>query len=241
MQTTGFRAWLEQRGLKESSASTIVSNAKGVEKSYGDLDELYLSDSLADVLQKLSYSKLNEQSDDPNPSRLEIEGNLYNSLASYKKAVNRYKEYRDADDDNDELSPDVTNGSDGQAGLFGLERDLQAALRNSIKQLDPDLEIIDGGAERSVATGFIDITAQAGDGSVVVIELKAGTAQPNAVAQILGYMGDVASEESRNVRGILVAGEFHKRVRSAARVVPSLSLRSYRFKFEFESVDDKCS
>ena len=64
----------------------------------------------------------------------------------------------------------------------------------SIEELEPGLGIIDGGTERSVDSGFIDITAKAADGTVVVIELKAGTARRDAVGQILSYMGDVAAE-----------------------------------------------
>ncbi|MDE0304634.1 MAG: hypothetical protein OXI87_07090 [Albidovulum sp.] len=48
-------------------------------------------------------------------------------------------------------------------------------------------------------------------------EFDAGTAQLDAFAPILGNMGDVAAEESRNVRGILVAGEFRERAHSALR------------------------
>ena len=51
-------------------------------------------------------------------------------------------------------------------------------------------------------------------------------------------MGDIADEEpDRAVRGILVAGDFDKKARSAARVVPNLSLRSYRVSFQFKDVD----
>src|SRR4051812_39238422 len=59
---------------------------------------------------------------------------------------------------------------------FGLERDLQSALRKNIADLEPGLSIIDDGKERKVASGFIDITARAKDGATVVIELKAGPA-----------------------------------------------------------------
>src|SRR5262245_23875392 len=43
---------------------------------------------------------------------------------------------------------------------FGLERDLQMALRSNIEQLEPGLEIIDGGKERITEAGRIDITAR---------------------------------------------------------------------------------
>jgi RecB family endonuclease NucS len=46
----------------------------------------------------------------------------------------------------------------------------------------------------------------------VVIELKAGNASPDAIAQILAYMSAVAEADQKPVRGILIAGDFHKRV-----------------------------
>ena len=70
---------------------------------------------------------------------------------------------------------------------IGLERDLQATLRIDISQIESGLTIIDDGAERSVDSGFIDITASNTSGITVVIELKAGTAGQRAVAQILSY------------------------------------------------------
>ena len=121
------------------------------------------------------------------------------------------------------------------------QRDLQSALRRAIEQLEPGLEIIDDGAERSVASGFIDITARDARGAIVVVELKTGTARQGAVAQVLSYMGDIAEEEpDQTVRGLLVAGDFDKKARSAARVLSNqvLSLRSYRIRFEFKDVDE---
>ena len=156
-----------------------------------------------------------------------------NSRSSVRTAVNWYRKYREATSD---IAVQVED--DGRARLIGLERDLQAALRDCIEQLEPGLEIIDGGAERSVASGFIDITAKALDGAVVVIELKAGTARREAIGQVLSYMGDVADEEPGGVRGILVAGDFDNKARAAARVVPSLSLRRYRVAFEFSPPGD---
>ena len=70
-----------------------------------------------------------------------------------------------------------------------------------------------------------------------MIELKAGTARRNDVGQVLSYMGDVSEEEpGEDVRGILVAGDFDKKARAAARVVPSLSLRAYSVCFSFSKV-----
>jgi len=52
---------------------------------------------------------------------------------------------------------------------FGLEKDLQSALRGKIDQLEDGLEIIDGGKERTVKSGRIDITAKDRNGSIVVM------------------------------------------------------------------------
>lgn len=70
---------------------------------------------------------------------------------------------------------------------FSIERDLQLALRINIEQLEDGLEIIDGGKERITDAGRIDITAKDHDGAIVVIELKAGIAAPEALTQILAY------------------------------------------------------
>ena len=55
-----YRDWLAERGLKQSSVSTYISDAKRVEDHYGDLDELYDGDELAEVLNSLQYSKDDE-------------------------------------------------------------------------------------------------------------------------------------------------------------------------------------
>jgi hypothetical protein len=125
---------------------------------------------------------------------------------------------------------------DAVEATFGFERELQEALRRSIEQLEPGLTIIDGGNERKVDSGFIDITARDRSGTTVVIELKrAGVSDRNAIGQILGYMGDLMGD-TQSVRGILVAGEFSPAIIAAAKVVPNLSLVRYTFRFSFDIV-----
>ena len=83
------------------------------------------------------------------------------------------------------------------------------------------MRIIDGGVERIVDAGRIDITAEDRDGALVVIELKAGRADLPAVGQVLSYMGTAAPGEDRPVRGMLVAGDFDERAEMArARRAP---------------------
>lgn len=118
---------------------------------------------------------------------------------------------------------------------FGLERDLQTALRSNIEQLEKGLKIADGGKETVVESGRIDIKAEDKNRATVVIELKAGEADRDAIGQILAYIGDLTKKNNR-VRGILVAGEFAPRAVTAARVVPTLQLKKYTYKFSFEDI-----
>src|ERR1700722_930407 len=118
---------------------------------------------------------------------------------------------------------------------FGLERDLQAALRRNIEQLETGLTITDGGKEQKVASGFIDISARDQQGRTVVIELKAGTANRETIGQILGYMGDLSQKETP-VRGIIVARDFALAAVSALGALNNLQLKKYAFKFSFESI-----
>jgi hypothetical protein len=118
---------------------------------------------------------------------------------------------------------------------FGLERDLQNALRAQIEHLESGLTVIDAGKERSVSSGRIDITARDRNGITVIIELNAGDADRNAIGQILAYMGDILTEE-KSVRGIIIARDFTASAIAAARAAPKVELRRYRITFSFPSV-----
>lgn len=136
------------------------------------------------------------------------------------------------DDADNEVEGEVATAFDT---AFGLEHDLQLALRKSIEQLEPGLMIIDGDREQTVASGRIDITARDKDGWTVVIELKAGPADRDAVGQILSYMGDL-TDGTTWVRGIVVAREFSSRAIAAARAAPNVRLVQYGFRFSFEMI-----
>lgn len=133
-------------------------------------------------------------------------------------------------------SPEAEEIIEATETTFGLEKDLQKALRANIEQLEEGLKIIDGGKERVTESGRIDITAEDQKGETIVIELKAGTAGIESIGQILSYIGDLQGKQRGSVRGILVAGDFHQNVVNAARAVPRLQLRKYTFKFTFSQV-----
>lgn len=237
----GYRQWLEAQKYEAGTITAQLHRAGRVEEHHGDLDEHYSKDRLTSLVESLSYSKNDQRHQRPNPSRIPFNGDIYNNLASYRDAVKRYRKFRDdagsdvamlASDDSPQRVSPVLAEETGQR--IGLERDMQAALRTEIHQLESGLVIIDDGAERSVDAGFIDITARDTSGTTVVIELKAGVAGQRAIAQILSYMGDVAAEEESGVvRGILVASSFDAKAKAAARMVPNLILRKYSVRFTF--------
>jgi Endonuclease NucS len=117
---------------------------------------------------------------------------------------------------------------------FGLERDLQVALRHNIHQLDANLTIIDGGKERTVASGRTDILAHDRVGRVV-LELKAGVADTGVIGQVLAYVGDLQAEDpAEPVRGVVIAHDFTPRAVSAARA-GNVQLMRYGHSFTFRA------
>lgn len=129
--------------------------------------------------------------------------------------------------DNMEETEQITDAVETK---FGLERDMQMALRHNIEQLEKGLTIIDGGKETITPAGRIDILARDLEGLNVIIELKAGIAKPESLTQILAYMGTY----SEVTRGILIASDFHEKVIFAARTNKFLKLMKYKFHFSFQ-------
>lgn len=237
MKSAEFRAWLGAN-YSPNSAATHLSQAKKVELTYGDLDTIFDAGEVEKVAADLNYSSQDAKAGKPNPSKIEAGNNLYANLASYKSSLRCYARFRENEG---EFASETALEIAGQAikekhegKQFELERPLQSELRREIAQLDPGLQIIDDGLERSVESGFIDILARDEAGALVVIELKAGLARRESIGQITGYMDDLIKEEPNTpVRGILVAADFDKSCRSGVRAIPSLKLKRYRFSFSF--------
>lgn len=124
-----------------------------------------------------------------------------------------------------------------QARILHYERELKALLRRQLARVEPGLVEADGGRERAVATGKIDITAIDANGHYVVIELKAGPCPHGALEQVLAYSSDLEDETGTPCRAVLVASQFSERIRAAARRANQVHLVTYevaRMRFEEE-------
>jgi len=174
------------------------------------------------LIKHLTYTTDDQRHKRSNPSKIPFDGDKRKNLASYKAAVELYRKFIESRNKyvganclGNEI-PDSQVRPEEDQQRVGLERDLQASLRTQIQQIEQGMTIIDDGVERRVDSGFIDITARDSSGEIVVIELKAGVAGPQAITQALSYMGDVlAEEEGCKVRGILIAAGFDAKSRAA--------------------------
>ena len=261
MKKAEFRAWLENFELHDATIDTYVRNLDRLEREEDfDLDEQFQKDEMAEILQRFTYSTEDERNNRPNPTKLNLRTNfLLNLLLAYKSQLKKYQTFCLSTVDSsinteqqDTKQKDVKpKGKKRKAGIVGdkektfkLEKYLQAVLRENIKQLDEHLKdklkIIDGDAEYKVPSGKIDILARDTKGYFVIIELKAGTAKGDVIGQTLGYMADIVKEmKTTKVRGIIMAGDFHKRVHNAASLSQKIDLISYNYIFSFKNKTPK--
>lgn len=92
-----FREWLRQRYPNVKTQTTQWAQAQRIEREYGDLDQAYDADRFAAIRQSLTYSKDDERAGRQNPSRLQINGDIYKNLAGYRGTLGFYTRFREAE------------------------------------------------------------------------------------------------------------------------------------------------
>ena len=245
------RDFLKEIGFQELLERKILSPWKREDVTYFRLNGNSYTP-LLNMMNQVGVTRLEQREHDwyltsdgkfKNPNSKEVKEGRVSELSTPRhvfrhgfETINPYyygSPATEASDDSTELPPNYPVPDEPQL-KFGLERDLQCALRANIEQLESGLRIIDGGTEKTVDAGRIDITAKDSENRVVVIELKAGTSQLRDIAQLLSYMGSIDNAEGWEIRGILVANDFDDRLVLAAQAVPNISLKAYSFSFSFE-------
>jgi hypothetical protein len=161
------------------------------------------------------------------------------NATNVRSALRKYIAFssRLSPDDVEQLHDEAEAEEASSASVFRYEQELQASVRNELAVLESGLTIADGGMEKSVATGRVDILAKDTAGRLVVIELKAGLCPKGAIEQLLGYCSDVDVENpgAPASRAILIAGEFSDRTLAAAKRVQDLKLFTYGISLSFSS------
>lgn len=92
-----YREWLGSQSFSGNTKSTQWSQANRIEKAYGDLDAAFDADRFSAIRGSLEYSKDDQRSDRPNPSRFEIDGDIYSNLASYRATLTYYSRFRESE------------------------------------------------------------------------------------------------------------------------------------------------
>lgn len=87
--------WLRSNGYPEQTVSAQLYRVQRVEDAFGELENHFHEDGLSSILETLAYSSEDERNARPNPSQIQINGNLRANLASYKDAVKRYQTFLD--------------------------------------------------------------------------------------------------------------------------------------------------
>jgi len=96
MRTAEFRAWLRQQPYSRKSIANQCSQVERIRHCYGDLDEHFAADRLEAILGNLKYSADDQRACRPNPTRLKINGNVYNTLVTYRASIHLYRRFREA-------------------------------------------------------------------------------------------------------------------------------------------------
>jgi hypothetical protein len=226
-QAEAFRQFASTR-LQPNVVNTYSSFIKRIDLAVGGLDEALSSQGASGVM-------MWAESTDAEPLR------TYRSTG--KSALRQYVAFFGSEPASDldisGAADDMNAGafSEAVSAAFSLERTMQAAVRRSIDNLEPGITIIDGGVERTVATGKIDILAGDASGMLTVVELKAGQAPAGSVEQALGYAEALAEEEGEPTGAILVASAFSERQLAAAKRMNGLKLVRYDYSVTFSEVE----
>jgi len=98
----------------------------------------------------------------------------------------------------------------GSAGfsLKGSEKEMAKMISQNPSLIEEGLRIIK--KEAKTPYGYVDLLGEDSKGRLVVIELKRGTAQVEAVYQLLRYVEFFREVAKREVRGILIAPKISK-------------------------------
>ena len=97
MQKTHFKTWMaSERKFNDRTISSRMSNCERVEAFEGDLDAHFDANGLKQLIERLAYTKEDEQYGRKPKHNVPISGDIYNGSATLKGAVNLYRKFRES-------------------------------------------------------------------------------------------------------------------------------------------------
>lgn len=208
----------------------IMNNSVTI-KSFFDKDVKRYGDSFVFKAYKVKISekniKLTDYSGDRVISSEDLESDLNTILTYYKNVFHQ--------------SPlSVSVNTIASSGLFYMEKQLEdfiihnwenTKLAETLDLVYEEGELVSQQYKTDI--GPIDILAkEKNNGSYVVIELKKNQTSDDTVGQIARYMGWIKSQKGdKNVKGIIIAGEYDKKLDFALNIVGNIDVYLYKVDF----------
>jgi predicted nuclease of restriction endonuclease-like (RecB) superfamily len=175
-------------------------------------------------------------------------GTVRNAIATYA----RFLEYKNLDNktsenSNDgkfELESDFIEKDDEEnlkINNFTYERDLKYSMITQVGELFPGYKIFGKqgeGIEYTIGGKRIDLLLENTiENEILIIELKAGIADYNVLAQISNYYGLLSKEfPNKKIKGIIIAGEIDDSLINACSITDKIEVRKYKMKLTLEKI-----
>lgn len=93
MKEKEFLNWLVKSGLKETTAESVVSRVRRIEKTYPELDSRFEDGSIETLLNVFTYTKNDEAKKRIPLHKIEIDGKPYSGTQSLRNALAQYIEF----------------------------------------------------------------------------------------------------------------------------------------------------
>ena len=161
----------------------------------------------------------------------------------------KYKLYDPEKDDIEDTNLQEEEPSEGiedeeilTEAVISLEKDLEEYIVRNLSQIESGLKLYFeervSGRQFNTDVGRIDILAIDTKDNFVVIELKAGKANYSVIGQALSYISWVRQNIARGkeVRGIIIADDFDKKLKYASSETANIILKQYEVNFTFKDV-----
>ena len=133
MREESYRAWLERRGLAESSVGTYVIDGRARRKVLQGPRRAVRRGPTRRVAQGAPVLRRGQTEQcAESVRRFRSRATRTTAWRGYRSTVTRYREYREAEEA--QVDPVEERVTERQGRVLGLERDLQAAMRDAIRR-----------------------------------------------------------------------------------------------------------